>query len=284
MIVITGMHRSGTSFTTNLAMKIGLDLGPENKLLGDDKWNKKGYFENIEVLDLNNRILLGDGITGQYWILKYHERSILNKAYMAFQKSKYLIFPSQNSYGGRASAKSDEICTLSEKYDEIAVKDPRFSLLIAYWYEYGKVDKILYCFRNPYEVAKSLKDREKLPIWLGYKMWLYHVNIFLKQIQDIRPLICFINFNNFFTNERRLDEIERLYHFIGKKFDGDDASGIIDNILDETLQHNIFSEQRMPERVERLYNLLLEYHKIYDKPFCFTHKCASNNRLASSSP
>lgn len=269
MIVITGMHRSGTSFTANLAMKLGLDLGPEDKLLGKDKWNKKGYFENIEVLDFNNKIILGDGIKGQYWILKYHERSILNKAYMAFQKSKYFIFPSQKSYAERARAKSDEICALSKKYDEVAIKDPRFSLLIAYWYEYGKVDKILYCFRNPYEVAKSLKNREKLPIWLCHKMWLYHVNIFLKQIQDIRPLICFINFNNFFINERRLDEIKRLYHFIGKEFDRHDASTIIDEILDRTMQRNIFSEQKMPQSVERLYNLLLKYHKIYDKPLCF---------------
>jgi len=266
MIVITGMHRSGTSFTASLTRKIGLDLGPEDKLHARDKWNEKGYFENTDVLNLNNKIILGDHITDQYWLLPYHIRGKFKNLIMSVQKSKYLLFPNQNTYAKRAAARSGEIKFLSDLYDDIAVKDPRFSLLIEYWYKYGHVNKILYCFRHPYEAAASIKKREKLPGWLGYKVWLYHVDIFFEQIRKIRPDICFVDFNNFFSPDKGMDEVRRLYAFMGKTFDAKEASETLSSVLDHNLKRNIHARQNLPEPVEERYRFLLSCHERYDTP------------------
>ena len=49
------MHRSGTSLTASLLSALGVDLGRE--LLPPDKNNLRGYFEDIDFLDLQREIL-----------------------------------------------------------------------------------------------------------------------------------------------------------------------------------------------------------------------------------
>jgi hypothetical protein len=49
ILIITGMHRSGTSLTAAFIHKIGLDLG--DNLLKYNYWNPKGYFEDIDFVE-----------------------------------------------------------------------------------------------------------------------------------------------------------------------------------------------------------------------------------------
>lgn len=263
MIVITGMHRSGTSFTANLSMKLGLDLGPAEKVIGFDEWNRKGYYENIDIVSLNNRIIVGDFIREQVWLIPSHKRTLMQRILLSSYKCFYLLFPNEKHFARRAESKANEICKLSNRYDKIAVKDPRFSLLFAYWHKYGKIEKSLYCFRHPYEVAKSLRKRERIPLRIGYKVWLYHVNTFLNQIGRIKPVITFVDFNNFFNEEKCLDEVKRIYNFTGKKFGEEEASEILDGVLDRSLRNNVCITQTLPQDVQKSYDLLVQYHDSY---------------------
>ena len=54
VVIILGMHRSGTSVTANWLNLCGLNLGDE--LYGASKFNKNGYYEDIEFLELHMKI------------------------------------------------------------------------------------------------------------------------------------------------------------------------------------------------------------------------------------
>ncbi|MFW2382938.1 MAG: sulfotransferase [Acidimicrobiales bacterium] len=56
-VFILGMHRSGTSVTTNIVADLGLDLGDPNNLLPATDDNARGYFEVERLTDFNHRLL-----------------------------------------------------------------------------------------------------------------------------------------------------------------------------------------------------------------------------------
>src|SRR5215472_16049027 len=54
-LILTGMHRSGTSLVASLLCALSVDMGQE--LLPADSNNVRGYFEDLEFLQLQRRIL-----------------------------------------------------------------------------------------------------------------------------------------------------------------------------------------------------------------------------------
>src|SRR5450759_4173241 len=55
VLVVAGMHRSGTSFLASLLRRGGCRMG--EMLLPGDANNRPGYFEDLEFLNLNRRML-----------------------------------------------------------------------------------------------------------------------------------------------------------------------------------------------------------------------------------
>lgn len=53
VVVILGMHRSGTSLVANLLQQAGFFVGRSEDLIRADRWNQKGYFEQWDVYRLN---------------------------------------------------------------------------------------------------------------------------------------------------------------------------------------------------------------------------------------
>jgi hypothetical protein len=49
VLIVTGMHRSGTSLTAAFLQAIGVDLG--DKLLQGNYGNPKGYFEDVDFVE-----------------------------------------------------------------------------------------------------------------------------------------------------------------------------------------------------------------------------------------
>src|SRR5215470_8442214 len=54
-VVLTGMHRSGTSLVASMLSALSIDMGQE--LLPADSNNVRGYFEDVEFLELQRRML-----------------------------------------------------------------------------------------------------------------------------------------------------------------------------------------------------------------------------------
>ena len=55
IIIITGMHRSGTSLVAGILRTAGLHIG--DKLLGPDDFNPRGFFEDKDFVNLQENIL-----------------------------------------------------------------------------------------------------------------------------------------------------------------------------------------------------------------------------------
>src|SRR5713226_257349 len=55
-LIVTGMHRSGTSFVASLLAAWNVRMGEQ--LVPADRGNPAGYFEDVDFLELNRRILL----------------------------------------------------------------------------------------------------------------------------------------------------------------------------------------------------------------------------------
>ena len=267
MIMITGMHRSGTSLIANLLCELGMNFGDKSLFLSTDKWNEKGYYENKEMLMMNNSLILGDFIDQKYWTIESHKRNIFMNAAMVVAQARYLLFPSKENIVKRAEKKDEQIRELAQKYNNCIIKDPRFSLTIGEWAKRTAIKKVLYCYRDPFEVAMSLKKRNHAPLWLCYKMWHHHVKEFFDQAKGIK--LVMIDYNALFDKEKVKVEIKRLYNFMEKKYDEKEASSICANIIETRLKHNIRQNEKIPLNVQRLYAQLQIYHRQYSdiKPF-----------------
>ena len=61
VLIIVGMHRSGTSATSQWLQECGLNIG--NHLLEKNDFNKNGHFEDLDFHDLHEKILKAKGFS-----------------------------------------------------------------------------------------------------------------------------------------------------------------------------------------------------------------------------
>src|SRR3982751_6814815 len=60
-LIVTGMHRSGTSVLARLLNLMGVYFGTEGKSTGANKENPKGFWERRDVRTLNDDLLFSIG-------------------------------------------------------------------------------------------------------------------------------------------------------------------------------------------------------------------------------
>jgi hypothetical protein len=264
MKIITGMHRSGTSMTSNLLMEIsGQTIHPEAQIKSDE-WNQKGYFENREVVVLNNTILLGKNAPSSQIIRNPDIKDKkLKKALLGVFNLRYLLillYP--NTIDRSARRYQNQIAAVSSKHAHCIVKDPRFSLLLEAWQKWGKIDKVLVCFRDPKEVAQSLKKRNRLPLRVGYWLWKFHNEQLFRVIEKHgEQQVIFIYFNNFFDPHKREAEIQRLYAFLDLPYDAQQAKQILERVLESRLKHHTNNATIYPEDVRNILDRLMLHHE-----------------------
>lgn len=258
------MHRSGTSMTANLLMEIARQADPSDKQIQSDQWNQKGYFENIEVVVLNNTILLGKYAPSSQLI---RDPGIKNKkfkkAILGIANLRYLLVLLDPNFIDRAALKhKNEIAAISNKYHNNIVKDPRFSLLLDSWQKWGTIQKTLVCFRDPKEVAESLKTRNHLPLHIGYWLWKFHNSRLLQSIENCETSqVTVIQYNNFFDPQKKEGEIQRLYSFLDIPYDAKHAKILLENVLDANLKHHTNGQVTYPEDINNILDKLILLHE-----------------------
>jgi hypothetical protein len=154
VLIITGMHRSGTSLAASLLQSAGLDIG--QKLLDGDSGNPKGYFENIDFMRFHESVLYSLGIDRIGWTL---EENISPPEY--FVDIANVLIRDNASF------------THSWGW-----KEPRTTLFLNFWGDLLKEAKFLFVYRAPWEVIDSLYRRgddifhhhpELAPkVWMSY--------------------------------------------------------------------------------------------------------------------
>ena len=57
MVVVLGMHRSGTSAVAEAVVRLGVAVGDSLSMDGPSEWNPRGYFEDPELNRINDAVL-----------------------------------------------------------------------------------------------------------------------------------------------------------------------------------------------------------------------------------
>lgn len=158
-IVISGMHRSGTSSVAGVVGLLGATL--PRSLLPSQQDNPRGFFESERILQINERIL---GAAGTYW---YDWRAFDNDWSANPLCDEFL----------RSAAE-----VLAEEYGDaplIVLKDPRFSMVLPFWSLALQNSGFRVCHivpvRHPAEVAASLAKRDRLPGIVVRLSWTRHL-------------------------------------------------------------------------------------------------------------
>lgn len=148
LILVAGMHRSGTSLLGSLLQSAGVALpGP---LISGDEHNPEGYFEHADITYLQEQLLLS---LDRWW------------------PSANGVLPLPIDWLCRASthATLDQLRTLlaqeqARQAEPWAIKDPRSSLLLPLWRRLaGELEiplRLILAVRHPAEVVHSLCRRD----------------------------------------------------------------------------------------------------------------------------
>lgn len=220
LIVVIGMHRSGTSTVMSALAYLGVVLG--DNLLPPGVDNPKGFFEDKEINALNIEML--DVIEKNWFGLTLVTDADINKL---------------ESLGYVEKA----VDLLNKKMATSSVfgfKDPRVSKLIKFWKRvYARMYcdvHYVFCLRHPLSVANSLLKRNKTPIPKGYLLWLSYNFSIATELQNT-PLIS-LDYDQLM--EKPLVNLEHLANALGLVFAPDLAEKFATEFLDKDLQHTKF--------------------------------------------
>lgn len=185
LIVVLGMHRSGTSVLTKGISEIGYYVG---KTAEGKEDNQKGFFENEELVRLNEHILDEFSIRWKTIDYLYIDRC---ETFIDFLKERYF----QRAY--------NIIENLFQNSNKCVIKDPRVSILMPFWERIlNKMDinvKYVLALRSPDEVAQSLINRKDMDYKSAIDLWLYYnISIMKKTNHDM----IVINYDNIISDTK----------------------------------------------------------------------------------
>lgn len=174
-VLVLGMHRSGTSVITRGVHSLGFTVG-DNMLLAKDD-NKKGFWEDKDILDLDERYLatLGASWDTPLLVTRRQTQSLPDTVYAKEIRS-----------------------LLATKYSQsrdIVIKEPRISLLTTLWREQLKLEgysiKEILCLRHPRHVAESLNERNQFSDKKSYHLWYSYNQSILAAASSSLLVVCF---------------------------------------------------------------------------------------------
>lgn len=155
-VVVLGMHRSGTSMITKIVNLLGAELGPDDALMPAHADNPTGYWENAEIVALNDDLL--EALGGSW------DRPPILEDGWAQQ-------PVAQSFRGRASELIDRLGAAPTT----VIKDPRMCILLPFWKGVHHIDASILVVRHPIQVAGSLATRDGMDPENAAQLWTRHV-------------------------------------------------------------------------------------------------------------
>ncbi|MEK9808295.1 MAG: hypothetical protein VW373_09655, partial [Halieaceae bacterium] len=163
LLLICGMHRSGTSLVTHCFELFGYGLGDNLMEPGED--NPTGFFEDLDVVAINDALLLENGSA---WDAP--------------------VFVESARLDWSARILKEAVATLKEKLvlaPRLAIKDPRVCLTLPFWREaaseLGVSLRLCLVYRNPLDIAASIERRNGLPLSQGLALTQLYWSALMQQ-------------------------------------------------------------------------------------------------------
>ncbi len=158
VVVVLGMHRSGTSLCMSLLQALGVRL--DRDLIPGDANNEAGYFESREVIELNEDILRTAGAT---W------HTLFSLAMPDGWADDPGLLPAKKALRDLIHRKRNGPASWGFKDPRTTVLLPLYEQVFA---ECGLQPRYILCIRDPRAVAGSLKNRDHFPALLSELLWL----------------------------------------------------------------------------------------------------------------
>ncbi|MBY0569557.1 MAG: glycoside hydrolase family 99-like domain-containing protein [Hyphomonadaceae bacterium] len=246
LIIVLGMHRSGTSAATRALEALGVSLGSNlmPAVAGD---NDRGFFEDLDIQKLNERVLKKLG--GGWDSLDEIDPTKLVSPYFTEERR-------------------EAASILRAKLDAgpFAFKDPRTALLLPLWQcvfeDLELHERYLLVVRNPLEVAASLASRNQMAPTRGMLLWAKYNFSALRFTQDRKPF--FLSYERLLNTPRAaLQDIARALGVPSPSTENPAIEAYCNEFLALDLRHNNLSRHELtrsgqaPGFVVELYELLL---------------------------
>ncbi len=220
IIVVLGMHRSGTSTVMSALESLGVQIG--NNFLPPAEDNPKGFFEDQEIHKFNMELLT---TISQDW-------------------DSLSFISAENLQQLEVSGFVEKGCNLLQKNLEqtntFGFKDPRVSKLLIFWkIVFAKLNcnvEYILCVRHPLSVVKSLAKRNGFEPYKSYLLWLSY------NISSIFPIenekFTIVDYDNFIS--KPLDHLIYLAAELSLNFDQTKADIFVSDFIDCSLRHSQF--------------------------------------------
>lgn len=249
IVVVLGMHRSGTSLITKSIIELGADPGSNLMSPGED--NPKGFWEDLDIFSLNEKIL---DFLYFSWNKKFH---------LPFNQFEYFL----PLYFDKFAPQAIEILKRKlELSDVIVIKDPRISILLPFWNKvfssFNVEIKFIFCIRNPFAVSNSIISRNHLKEKTVLDLWSFYNLLILNTIENDFLMVDYEKFI-----ESSDDEIERIAQYIKLPYNSllPEISSFKKEYIDKNLNHFHFIEEELKKKIINypdifsIYNLLKDF-------------------------
>jgi hypothetical protein len=246
LVVVLGMHRSGTSSAAGALVRLGA-AAPQH-LMAPNADNERGFWESPVIVDLNDAILAAGGSDWKDW-----------------RRFNFAKIRKVEADALRARAKE----ALAEEFGDVGfavMKDPRMCRLMPFW---GPVFadakwsvRALLPIRSPLEVGQSLYCRDGLSPAYGCLLWLRHV---LDAEVETRGMArAVLDWPQFLGDRRKaLTRVSEQWGFIWPHW-YEDAFSEVDEFVSADLRHQHSSEAELEahpavnDLVRRTYTAMID--------------------------
>ena len=249
LIVVLGMHRSGTSAVTRGLEVLGVDLGTRLMPAEPDN-NDKGFFEDVEINAINLDLYRSLG-AGQSWhtLALVPERELVDARHGELRKRAVNVLRSR-----------------LRETDSFGLKDPALCRLLAFWQdvfrEIRAAVRYVIVVRNPLSVARSLEKRDGLPAEKCHYLWLQHVLSSVSGTQSAPRVV--VDYDRLIDDPGpQLERIARVLE-LEDRVDGARLAEFCGSFLEPRMRHARFdgdalaADPRVPEPVRAAYALLAD--------------------------
>ncbi|WP_256759523.1 hypothetical protein [Cohnella sp. WQ 127256] len=246
IVVVLGMHRSGTSALANSLVRLG--AYPGGNLMPGDSANPRGYWEDLNLVALNETILKR---LNQRW--QSIDNPLLNRC-------EHFLPLLEEEFLARAIQLLNEHLQAA---DTVLIKDPRICVLLPFWKlafeRLGVEVKYVLALRNPLNSAQSLLKRDLIELEHGVKLWAYYT---LMAIAQLNAPLLISSYDSLLGHTT--EELHRLALFVGSNASVSEWNPDELTYLDATLRHHHQDGQRLEgllgkeHIVVRMYQTLLD--------------------------
>ncbi len=211
VLVVLGMHRSGTSLVARACHNAGITAGPDADLLAAQADNPLGFYEHRDLVRLNEGVLEQVGAS---WY-RPPARGALETATMPEGEQRALLKQLEQTGGG-----------------QFLIKDPRLCLTWPLWSARLESHTLLFVYRAPLAVARSLARRHGFPLQHGLLLWELYNRRALSAMEG-KPALA-VSYDAIVASPSALSSFLESLLALGFHCDPEQSTGA----YDKSLHHN----------------------------------------------